>query len=287
MNLININKQTGAKRLHRKYLIENMGDFVFSKAHFLEKNIIEFETIFEEDFKTEVEDFKKDQRTIQTKELRVIQVPTVKDATLEQGTKEWLQARVGIITASSTPFTIKGLKIPTYDDYVNKKVAEAFRLENGLTREDNHTSVILDNGIQLEPRAIENYEKETGNKVVSKGLVVGVDMKIGASTDGVTTNDSFNKINIEIKSVLLHTYLSELTKGSLVNKYYAQMQVQMYVLDIDLTHFLVQCQETDGLKLIIREVNRDEEYISNMVETIKDFEKDFKEKYDLLIKQVV
>ncbi len=61
----------------------------------------------------------------------------------------------------------------------------------------------------------------------------------------------------------------------------------MYVLDIDLTHFLVQCQETDGLKLIIREVNRDEEYISNMVETIKDFEKDFKEKYDLLIKQVV
>lgn len=54
-----------------------------------------------------------------------------------------------------------------------------------------------------------------------------------------------------------------------------------------MTHFLVACQETDKFSLIIREIKRDEVFISNMIKTIKDFELDFKERYEILQKQFI
>jgi len=282
MNLIKATKQTGGKRLYRKYIIDNMGDYVFDKDHTLDGNIIEFESTLEADFLESIEKYREEQKEKLVKELRKEQIPEVLDATHDQGTDEWLKARIGMITASSTPFTIKGTKIPTYDAYVDKKVAEKFLLEHGIIKESGVKNDATNLGHELEPRAIELYEKKTGNKVVSKGLVVGKDIMLGASTDGITTDSDFNKINIEIKSVFLSTYLAELTRGELVKRYYAQMQVQMYILDIDMTHFLVQSQDTDKVDLIIREVSRDEEFIYNMIETVKCFEADFKERYDKL-----
>ena len=40
--------------------------------------------------------------------------------------KIWISSRLGLITGSDTPFTTKGLPIPNFEDYVNKKVAEKF-----------------------------------------------------------------------------------------------------------------------------------------------------------------
>ena len=287
MKLIQATKQTGAKRLHRRYLLENYDNFGIFDEHNVGNGLVEFPIEMEEDFLNAVEIFREKQKAKLTKELRKVQVPKVTDATQEQGTKEWLQARAGIITASNTPFTIKGLKIPTYDTYVDKKVAEKFLLENGVEKEDTYNSRTTELGHILEPKAIEEYERVTGNKVISKGLVVGTDSLIGASTDGITSDKDFNKINIEIKSVFLSTYLSELTRREMVKKYYGQMQIQMYVLDIDLTHFLVQSQETDLVPLIIREVKRDEEFISNAIETLKCFEADFAERYEMLKQTIV
>jgi len=281
MRIIKATKRTGAKRLHRKYLLENSEGFVFDKPHTLKDEYIEFSSDDETYFLESVEEYGKEQKESALKELRAVHIPNVMDATLEQGTKEWLQARIGLITASKTPFTIKGTKIPTYKEYVNSKVAEKFLLELGIEKE-SISSKTLDLGHELEPQAIERYEKQTGNKVETKGLVVGKDIMLGASTDGIAFDQDFNTFNIEIKSVFLSTYLSELIDGALVKRYYAQMQVQMYILDMDMTHFLVQSQDTDKVGLIIREVPRDEEFIYNMIETIKEFEVDFKERYTQL-----
>ncbi len=282
MDLIKSNKLTGAKRLHRKYELDFMDGFIFSEDHEMDSNIIEFKSDSEPLFLKEIEEYREVQKKGLIKELRPLQVISVKDATLEQGTSEWLEARAGIITASNTPFDSKGKKIPTYENYVDKKVAEAYFVEMGITKEPTHNSEVMDLGHSLEPLAIANYEKRTGNKVVSKGLVVGELVRIGASTDGITTDSDFNKINIEIKSVFLSTYLSHLSREELTKKYYAQMQVQMFVLNIDVTHLLVQCQETDTVDLIITEVVRDEEYISNLIETLSCFQSDFAERYALL-----
>lgn len=284
MKLIKATKLTGAKRLHRKYEVENMEDFTPTIECEKDKNIFEFDIKLEDEFLKDIERFSVVQKDRLSKELRKVNIPNVSDATHEQGTKEWLQARSGIITASDTPFNQYGLKIPTFDAYVDAKVADAYMVENGITKEDNYNSNVMSLGLELEPLAIEKYEDMTGFKVSQKGLVVSKDNKIGASPDGVTTDDDFNKINIEIKSVMLKHYIAQLDREEQTKKYKAQMQVQMYIMDIDVTHFIVQCQEDTTLPIILKEVYRDEEYISNMIGTLKEFESAFHERYGNLTK---
>ena len=279
MKIIKAEKQTGAKRLHRKYALENAGDFKFSQEHEVIDGCIEFESKYEGIFLEEVYDFSEKQKEKQIKELRNKQKIDVVDAQGEQGTEEWLNSRLGIITASETPFTIKGTKIPTFDTYVYNKVAEKVRQDLGLKPLYTPTNQAMELGKELEHLAIERYEKITGMSGQTKGLVVGVDSMIGASVDGVTTDDDFNKINIEVKTVSISRYLAQMHSKSLSKEYYAQMQVQMFIMDIDVTHFLVQCSETDKLDLLIDEVPRDEEFIYNLIQTLKDFESMFNEVY--------
>jgi hypothetical protein len=115
---------------------------------------------------------------------------------------------------------------------------------------------------------------------VQKGFVKAKSLMFGASPDGITTDEDFNTINIEIKNVTLPRYIAELHSKAVSKEYNTQVQVQMSILNIDKTHFLVSCQETDKLPLLINEIERDEIFISNMIETIKEFERDFQERYE-------
>jgi predicted phage-related endonuclease len=277
MQLISTKKLTGAKRNFRRYEVENFEDFSFKDYEIID-NEIEVHKDEESYFLDAVSIFRDEQKERLEAEYRVKNVIKVKDSTNNQGTKEWLNSRMGIVTASDTPFNKDGKKIPSFDEYVDKKVTDKLLSEMGIQKE-NFKSEAMERGNELEHFAIKEYKKITGNEVVEKGLVVGEELPIGASTDGIAIDESFSKVNIEIKSVFLKNYIAELTRGTLTKKYYAQMQTQMFVLDIDVTHFLVQCQEVDTFKLIIREVHRDEEFICNLIETLKEFEVAFNRRY--------
>jgi hypothetical protein len=121
---------------------------------------------------------------------------------------------------------------------------------------------------------------------VQKGFVKAKSLMFGASPDGITTDEDFNTINIEIKNVTLPRYIAELHSKAVSKEYNTQVQVQMSILNIDKTHFLVACQETDQLPLMINKIERDEIFISNMIETIKEFEREFKERYELISKKI-
>ena len=286
MMLIEIEKQTGAKRLHRKYRITNGDKFKFDAIHeMLEDDLIEFSTDLEETFKEDVESFRTHQRIALSAKLRAFNVPDVVENTSKQGTTDWLQARIGIITASKTPFTSKGLPIPTYDVYVNEKVADAFIENNGGEQADSYTSDAMQIGTDLEHYAIEDYEKLMGLKVEQRGLITATNLMIGASPDGVVLDaDGNNMLNVEVKSVFLKTYIGQLVSGKVTNTYNTQLQVQMYILDVDQTSLVIQCQQMTGqpLMTLVDTVKRDEEFITNMIETIKQFEVDFKARYELL-----
>ena len=131
MQLIKIEKLTGAKRLYRKYFIDQKGNFEFSQPHeMLDADTIEFEAILETEFKAEIEEYRPIQKAELSKIARTKNTTVTKEIEASQGTKEWLNSRIGIITASKTPFDVNGNKIQTYDTYVNEKVAEAFIFEN-------------------------------------------------------------------------------------------------------------------------------------------------------------
>lgn len=289
MKLIEIEKLKGAKRLHRQYKITNRDNFKYDGiCEWISDSLIEFPSEHEAIFQSDVASYREHQIKELSKEMRIENVIQTVENEAKQGSDEWLKARIGIITASKTPFTSKGLPIPTYDTYVNGKVADAFIENNGGEKEESYTSEAMQIGTELEHYAIEDYEEFMGVEVEARGLIVGKDMMIGASPDGVTVDVERNIINIEVKSVLLRTYLSELHSNTVTKRYNTQMQVQMFMLNCDVTNLVVQCQQNTGqpLMTIIRKVYRDEEFVSNMIETIKQYEMDFKLRYDMLTNSI-
>ena len=280
MKLIEITKLTGAKRLHRKYEVLNGEKFTPSFPFEYEKDsnyIFEFKSDFEDDFKKEVEEYKQVQIKEQSVEMRKVNKTSVIEVAQEQGSDKLVKSRLGAVTASDTPLTNKGFKIPTYWSYVYKKVAESIRAEKGIKKEA-YSNETLDRGNELEPFARERYTEKTGVEIIEKGFMKAKNMMVGASPDGIAIDENMNAINIEIKSVFLQTYLAQIDRNKVVESYFQQMQIQMFILNVDMTHMLIQCQEEGliDLPLIIVEVPRDEVFISNAIDTIKEFEKDFK-----------
>lgn len=286
-----------AKNGSRCYKLEPFFEPSFKfEFHKDSDNIIIFPSKFEEVLKDEVEAENKKRLEQYLVEQRPNNKPReVNEVFVEQGTQEWLLLRKGLVTASKPCFDIKGNPIPTFNEYVNKKVADKFEAElmgEELIIEDaekEFKNEAMKNGNALEDIAIERYEKQTGNKVVKKGFVTADGF--GVSHDGITTDEDFNKINIEVKNLITSSYLSQVMYGTAEKRYYAQMQMQMYVLNCDLTHLLVQCQREEKLgvkmELLIVEVERNEEFIMNMIDTLALFEKEFKERYSILQEKVL
>lgn len=256
-----------------------------------DENKITFYSEYEKQLKEEVENENKKRLQIYLLTQRDTNVPKeVREVSVKQGSNEWLLLRKGLVTASKPCFDSKGKPIPTFNEYVNKKVADKFEAEimkELLIDEDlekDFKSELMQNGNDLEPKAIARYEEITGNEVVHKGFITADGC--GVSHDGITTDKDFNKINVEVKNVITSVYLSQLLYGTVQKRYYAQMQMQMYVLDCDLTHLVIQCQREEKLgkemELLIVNVERDEEFIMNMIETLKVFEIEFKERFELL-----
>jgi len=290
MNLIKVEKQTGAARLHRKYLIIDGGDFKFKYDHEMDGSFIEFKSTLEDVFKDDVFTYRDLQRRELSKVARINNIITIKEIEAEQGTKEWLSARIGIITASRTPFDSKGKPIPTYLAFVNEKVAEAFMKNNDGIPNEKFTTEAMQIGTDLEHYGIERYEKVSKNKVETRNLLVADGLMLGASPDGVVTDGKNNiEINVEVKSVLLKTFIGEIVDQVVTKRYNTQVQVQMYMLTCDITHLVTQCQEVSGkpLDIIISIIDRDEEFIENMIETIKKYEIDFKRRYNMLEGMVI
>ena len=292
MKTIKVEKQTGAKRNFRKYIMTNSCDyrpsFDFETVDDTD-NVIEFAKDFEAEFIIEVEAFKVEQIKVLSAEARLLNVTGVKEISFKQGSKEWLASRIGIITASKTPFDINGKPIPTFDTYVSSKVADAFIQQNDGEAEVGYTTEQMQIGTDIEHYAIERYEEITGRTVESRSLLTSDRLMIGASPDGVTVDENDNTVNIEVKSVLLKTFISQLSDGKVTETYHTQVQVQMYMLNCDYTDLVVQCQQVSGqpLDIDIVTIERKEEFISNMIETIKLYEAEYKRKYELLSTKII
>jgi len=268
-----------AKIAPRNYLAytipQEIVGFVPSFEHEMIEDKYVFKKEFLEQFEKEVsiaiDDYKK-------QKFEEIEAPKVKHYQVEQGTKEWLELRMGIITASRTPFTIEGKKIPTFKPYIAEKVAEKIRLERDIAVPKKKKTQAMDDGNEFEHIAIEKYEATKDISIDAKGIYRNE--IIGASPDGVYLDDNFELVNVEVKSVLLQTYLSHLLYSSQTSKYFAQMQVQMYVMNIKKTDFIVQCSEDLSLPNITKTVHLDMSFIVNMIETLKEYEEEYQKMYN-------
>ena len=189
----------------------------------------------------------------------------------EQGSEEWLAARLGIPTATGIKniVTQSGQKSSGWVGYLAELIAES--TEGGG---DGFKSSDMQRGNELEPRARMAYEFETGNDVVQVGGVyLNADKDLLVSPDGLIPN---LKKGVEIKCPKMKTHIKYLLEGGVPVEYVIQVQAALWVTGYETWDFISYCPEYQKQPLYIYTAERDpvlmqafDEHIPNFIRTLK------------------
>ena len=189
----------------------------------------------------------------------------------EQGSEEWLAARLGIPTATGIKniVTQSGQKSSGWVSYLAELIAES--IEGGG---DGFKSNDMQRGNELEPRARMAYEFETGNDVVQVGGVyLNADKDLMVSPDGLIPN---LKKGLEIKCPKMKTHIKYLLEGGVPVEYVIQVQAALWVTGYETWDFVSYCPEYQKQPLYTYTAERDpvlmqafDEHIPNFIKTLK------------------
>ncbi len=178
---------------------------------------------------------------------------------MQQGSPEWIQARVGVITASCFKDVLAKGQGKTRKTYMMKLAGERIRNEPAEAFGSAHT----DRGHEYESAVLDLYKERTGNEVQHIGF-----MKIGpfgASADGLVGEDGA----LEIKTKLAHLQAELLLSDKVPSEHMAQIQGNLFVSGRKWVDFVSFCP---GMPLFIRRVERNEEYIKELEKELQQFE---------------
>ena len=140
-----------------------------------------------------------------------------------QRSPEWIQSRLGKVTASRTADVMAQTKSgysASRANYMADLICE--RLTG--SRQAGFSSAAMQWGTETEPQARMAYEIMTGANVIETGFVLHPEIAgFGASPDGLIGDDGL----IEIKCPNTATHIETLLNDKVPNKYIIQMHVQM------------------------------------------------------------
>lgn len=144
---------------------------------------------------------------------------------IDQQTPEWLQMRVGVVTASRMCDVMAKLKrkdgeAATRYNYKKEIVYEC------LTGRafDTYVSPAMEWGIETEPLAIAAYEMKHDVEVIPGGFFIHDRIvKFGASPDGLIGDDGL----VELKCPTTATHIDTLIAGEIPEEYQWQMLAEM------------------------------------------------------------
>lgn len=147
----------------------------------------------------------------------------------EQGTAEWLRARLGVATASRAADALGKLKSGAPSkaslDYA---IELAFERVNGSAI-DKAVTVAMSRGSELEPDARAAYEARTGVLVDQMGFALHDKMQAGASPDGLIGKDGL----LEVKCPFDQARIARIWATDDISDYVPQVEWQMWILDRD------------------------------------------------------
>ena len=174
----------------------------------------------------------------------------------EQGSPEWLAARLGKPSASmfSKLITLSGKPSTSADGYIDELIAERLTGKS----EPFHVTSWMTRGNELEPEAREAYEFISGNDVIETGFILDTSFEFGCSPDGLI----LDKGGLEIKVPAPKTMVSYLRDPEIgVKKYWQQIQGCMMITQRDWWEFFAYHPE---LPHVLVRVKRDDEYIAKL-----------------------
>lgn len=192
----------------------------------------------------------------------------------EQGSEEWLRARISYVTASNIGAVMAAGSGATRNNYMIKVLCEI--LSGEPTK--GFKSKYMQDGNDREDSARQVYELITGTKVNKVGFYYLDNEKLGASSDGeIVGTDGI----VEIKNVIPAEQIRLLTTGKIKPDYIKQMQTQMYVMDKKWCDFMSQSlgdedngELPDKYKVKIIRVERDDDMILDIRKHVAFFHHD-------------
>jgi putative phage-type endonuclease len=186
---------------------------------------------------------------------------------VEQGSEEWLQMRLGCITASKMADLMsngRGSKpSKTAETYMMKLIAERLTGES----EPFFENAAMKWGTETEDQARAMYELNEGVDVEEVAFIKRCDF-IGISPDGLVGDTGM----VEIKCPTSSTQIKRFFTEDYSSDYKAQIQAQLWVAEREYCDFLSFDPriETDA-SYLLKKVYRDDEYIKSMEEKTAQF----------------
>lgn len=173
----------------------------------------------------------------------------------EQGSAEWIEARLGIPSASNFAKLVKmnGDKSTQASAYIQALAAEKITGEPTYMKVTEH----MERGTELEPYARDAYERITGESVEQVGFCLHDDIEAGASPDGLVGEEG----GLEIKCPSAQIHIEYLEANKVPAKYYQQVQGCLWVTGRLWWDFMSYHPD---MKPLIVTVERDEDFISKL-----------------------
>jgi putative phage-type endonuclease len=184
----------------------------------------------------------------------------------EQGTAEWHQERVGIITMSrASDVNAFDSRSKTKDKPLKARTDYILELATGRITGKPKVEIkakALEHGKLAEPKARAAYQAKTGNLVDTVGFILHPRYPyIGASADWIMDDDDGGEIKCPIDPKV---HLQTLIEG-MPEEHIAQCQGNMFVSGRKRWHFISYNESfPPHLQLYIETIERDEEYIKKL-----------------------
>lgn len=190
----------------------------------------------------------------------------------EQGSPEWLEARLGVPSASNFGRVVSATgKLSTQRKaYMLDLIAEK------LTGESTSftTNKWIERGTELEPEAANLYEFMTDTECQEKGFLLDDSKAFGCSPDRIVGEGG-----LEIKCPKPATHVEYLLGGKVPTKYLPQIQGCMLVTGVKWWDFMSYCP---GIKPLILRVERDNDYLEKLEAELLGLSKELNEKLKTL-----
>lgn len=171
----------------------------------------------------------------------------------EQGSFEWHQARLGIITASEMKSVLTkgrgGAPSLVRQAYMHKLIGELITGDPA----DSFAGWQTERGHALEPEAREIYASTVDLEVTQIGFIRA--NNVGGSPDALVGEPGL----AEIKTRIPHLQVKLLLENEVPEEHKAQIQTNLLVSKREWLDFVSYCPK---MPLFIKRVERDEKYIS-------------------------
>ena len=180
---------------------------------------------------------------------------------MEQGSQEWLIARLGLITMSHAKDLLTGGSGVTRTNYIISVASEVISRVGAY----QVSTWDMQRGNLLEPFAVQAYEAYTDSEVQRVGIVYLDEMKrISASPDGFRQGE---KHGLEIKCQAPKNHMKTIIESTNPKQFMAQIQGSMWVTGYDKWDYCSFCPEFKTAPLFIKTIERDEAMISKIKES--------------------